>query len=518
MTNLIRIGLILIILIVSVFAWDNGLLRTPPMGWISWLRFTCQLDCDQYPNECINEKLYKDMVDRMAQDGYLEAGYNTVNIDDCWMEKERDPETKRLVADRQRFPNGIKHLVEYGRAKNVSIGIYQDIGTKTCAGFPGTYSGNEDHSEIDSKTFAEWGVDSIKMDGCFAKLNEFNKKFTKYRKALEKQVDHPQSDSKMILMNISILLIIVEMVIPISAWDNGLLRTPPMGWLSWLRFTCEINCEQYPNSCINEKLYKDMIDRIAEDGYLQVGYKTVNIDDCWMEKKRDPKTKQLVADRKRFPYGIKHLVEYGRERNVSVGIYEDIAYIANNSVPDDVYEVIKENCNYWRNYDDIVDSWESVKKIILFYGSKNKQFKKFHGNNGLSLEQSKTQMNFWSIWSAPLMMSADLRRITPEFKKILQNKELISINQDRDGRMASLIYKIRFNVSKLIPREEIQDEYLVFDLHDADTVMKIISSEENLELRVPSSGGSRIVKLVPVLKNENLFETNEDTLDNFCDY
>ncbi|UXI16831.1 hypothetical protein NH340_JMT02774 [Sarcoptes scabiei] len=253
MTNLIRIGLILIILIVSVFAWDNGLLRTPPMGWISWLRFTCQLDCDQYPNECINEKLYKDMVDRMAQDGYLEAGYNTVNIDDCWMEKERDPETKRLVADRQRFPNGIKHLVEYGRAKNVSIGIYQDIGTKTCAGFPGTYSGNEDHSEIDSKTFAEWGVDSIKMDGCFAKLNEFNKKFTKYRKALEKQ-DHK------------------------------------------IAFCCE-----WPS------------------------------------------------------------------------------YLSSRIIEDVEFESIKQNCNYWRNYEDVVDSYESLQRIIFFYATHNNLYIKFNG-------------------------------------------------------------------------------------------------------------------------------------------
>ncbi|KAI7690125.1 Alpha-N-acetylgalactosaminidase [Sarcoptes scabiei] len=421
MTNLIRIGLILIILIVSVFAWDNGLLRTPPMGWISWLRFTCQLDCDQYPNECINEKLYKDMVDRMAQDGYLEAGYNTVNIDDCWMEKERDPETKRLVADRQRFPNGIKHLVEYGRAKNVSIGIYQDIGTKTCAGFPGTYSGNEDHSEIDSKTFAEWGVDSIKMDGCFAKLNEFNKKFTKYRKALEKQ-DHK------------------------------------------IAFCCE-----WPS------------------------------------------------------------------------------YLSSRIIEDVEFESIKQNCNYWRNYEDVVDSYESLQRIIFFYATHNNLYIKFNGgwfdpdmltigNNGLSLEQSKTQMNFWSMWSSPLFMSADLRTIRPEFKAILLNKNLIAINQDPLGIMATKIIhneKIQvwskrlspicengpspfvvlyyysetlgndlfmsYELSKLIPEEFRKDKYEIKDLYtDKQDRSIIITSNQSLRLLVPSSGGSRIVKLVPI--------------------
>lgn len=49
----------------------------------------------------------------MASEGYLEAGYQYIIIDDCWMEMERDPESKRLVADRKRFPSGIKALADY---------------------------------------------------------------------------------------------------------------------------------------------------------------------------------------------------------------------------------------------------------------------------------------------------------------------------------------------------------------------------------------------------------------------
>lgn len=63
---------------------DNGLARTPPMGWISWARFTCNIDCHNYADDCISEKLYKDMADRMAADGYAALGYKYVNIDDCW--------------------------------------------------------------------------------------------------------------------------------------------------------------------------------------------------------------------------------------------------------------------------------------------------------------------------------------------------------------------------------------------------------------------------------------------------
>ena len=55
------------------------------------------------------------MADRMAADGYKEAGYEYVIIDDCWLAKERDPDDK-LQPDPKRFPSGIKALADYVRA------------------------------------------------------------------------------------------------------------------------------------------------------------------------------------------------------------------------------------------------------------------------------------------------------------------------------------------------------------------------------------------------------------------
>lgn len=60
-----------------------------------------------------SERLFKNAADRMVADGYKDVGYEYVIIDDCWMERERDPITKQLVPDRKRFPNGIKHLADY---------------------------------------------------------------------------------------------------------------------------------------------------------------------------------------------------------------------------------------------------------------------------------------------------------------------------------------------------------------------------------------------------------------------
>ncbi|CAG5121899.1 unnamed protein product [Candidula unifasciata] len=149
-------------LVAQAVALDNGLARTPPMGWLSWQRFHCDRDCETDPQNCISENLYMTMADAMAANGYRDAGYQYVNIDDCWSAMERDPVTNRLVADPVRFPHGIKALADYIHGKGLKLGIYGDMGNKTCAGYPGS----QFTLQLDAQTFAEWEVDSFKMDGC----------------------------------------------------------------------------------------------------------------------------------------------------------------------------------------------------------------------------------------------------------------------------------------------------------------------------------------------------------------
>jgi hypothetical protein len=67
-----------------------------------------------------------------------------------------------------------------------------------------------------------------------------------------------------------ILLLNFFIVNSVSALNDGLVRTPPMGWLSRTRFARETNCKLYPHSCINEQLYKDMADRLAKDGFKEL--------------------------------------------------------------------------------------------------------------------------------------------------------------------------------------------------------------------------------------------------------
>nr|XP_004668811.1 alpha-galactosidase A isoform X1 [Jaculus jaculus] len=143
-------------------ALDNGLARTPTMGWLHWERFTCNLDCEEEPDSCISEQLFMQMAELMVSDGWKDAGYEYLCIDDCWMAPERDSQD-RLQADPERFPSGIHHLANYVHSKGLKLGIYADVGYKTCAGFPGSF----EHYDIDAQTFADWGVDLLKFDGCF---------------------------------------------------------------------------------------------------------------------------------------------------------------------------------------------------------------------------------------------------------------------------------------------------------------------------------------------------------------
>ena len=52
---------------------DNGLARTPPMGWNSWNHFGCD----------VSAQLIREMADAMVASGMRDAGYQYVVIDDC---------------------------------------------------------------------------------------------------------------------------------------------------------------------------------------------------------------------------------------------------------------------------------------------------------------------------------------------------------------------------------------------------------------------------------------------------
>jgi len=135
----------------TVFGQFPELAQTPPMGWNSWNAFG--LD--------INSKIVMAVADSMVAKGMADAGYEYVVIDDGW-QIDRD-ENGIIVVDSTRFPEGIKYLADYVHSRGLKFGIYTCCGTKTCGGRPGSFG----YEIIDAKTYAEWGVDFIKVDWCY---------------------------------------------------------------------------------------------------------------------------------------------------------------------------------------------------------------------------------------------------------------------------------------------------------------------------------------------------------------
>jgi alpha-galactosidase len=124
----------------------------PAMGWNSWNTFTWD----------IHEQLIRDVADRFVSEGYKEAGYEYIVIDDCWSLKERDA-GGNLVADPAKFPGGMKAVADSIHSKGLKFGMYSCVGTHTCAGYPGSF----EHEFQDAARFAEWGIDFLKYDYCF---------------------------------------------------------------------------------------------------------------------------------------------------------------------------------------------------------------------------------------------------------------------------------------------------------------------------------------------------------------
>jgi alpha-galactosidase len=149
-------------------ALDNGLAKTPPMGWNSWNKFGCN----------VSESLIRGAADAMARSGMKAAGYQYVVIDDCWqISRDKDG---NIQADPERFASGVKALADYVHSLGLKFGIYSDAGTKTCAGRPGSRG----HELQDARQYAAWGVDYLKFDWCNTEGQEAPASYSSMRDAL----------------------------------------------------------------------------------------------------------------------------------------------------------------------------------------------------------------------------------------------------------------------------------------------------------------------------------------------
>ncbi|KID99579.1 alpha-galactosidase, partial [Metarhizium majus ARSEF 297] len=126
--------------------------KLPTLGWNSWNAYRCD----------INEQHFLDAAQALVDTGLRDAGYNYVNIDDCWSERTGRV-NGHIAVNRTRFPDGIDGLANKIHDMKLKLGIYSTAGTLTCAGYPASLG----YEDVDAADFAKWGVDYLKYDNCY---------------------------------------------------------------------------------------------------------------------------------------------------------------------------------------------------------------------------------------------------------------------------------------------------------------------------------------------------------------
>ena len=135
-----------------------------------------------------------------------------------------------------------------------------------------------------------------------------------------------------------------------------------------------------------------------------------------------------------------------------------------NATPTPNLFQVNEHCNVGRDYPSIDDqgSFESLVRTVLFHGDTMKGVMELEmaGPNqwtqpdqlivghpfSLTGDQEQLHMGLWAMMASPLFMSADIRNIGRTSRSVLQNKLLLSIDQDPLGVPGRMVY-MRCNVS-----------------------------------------------------------------------
>lgn len=133
-------------------ATEQVLSPTPYQGWNTYFGLGGNF----------TEQSVREVADALVSRGLARAGYDIVWLDGGWQDPEPRTPAGDLRADRTRFPNGLKPLVDYIHAKGLRAGIYTDVGPYI-PGRCGLGSGGG-YYQRDADRFAAWEFDAVKVD------------------------------------------------------------------------------------------------------------------------------------------------------------------------------------------------------------------------------------------------------------------------------------------------------------------------------------------------------------------
>lgn len=203
-------------------------------------------------------------------------------------------------------------------------------------------------------------------------------------------------------------------------------------------------CQRYPGLAEQDLTLGDTMKKDLEK-FADFGFDALKVDGCNDELSR--MREQYVA----LGNALKE-VEKSEGKKILYSCSWP-AYKKDHCENEEDIKVLQETCNLWRNYYDVFDDWHSIRTIIEHWakpkgrllvnaagpGHWNDPDMLMVGNPGLTLSEQRTQFALWAILAAPLYLSADLRKIEPEALEIALNRDIIAVNQDKDGKQGYVI-------------------------------------------------------------------------------
>ncbi len=388
---------------------DNLHQPVPHMGWQSWNVLETN----------INERSLKAIADALVANGWAEAGYTWLGIDDCWQQTDGSRDSNGVpVVNPTKFPNGLKELTDYIHSKGLKAGIYSDAGTHTCASgdqgsgeLLGAYGYESQHAQA----FTEWGFDKLKEDwfwtggaGCPSGVDPSD--FTTAYQLYGKMGAGIQAAGNRILLSMC------EWGTH-DPWKWG----PEVGSSSW-------------------RMSYD-----HRDGWL--GQK----DNGGANSKNDNPTTNGQHD----GIGVKNTIDLMRNLWSYVGInrFNDADMLVvgirggGSSSNDLVYGVSKST-------------------ITGNYYSGSSIFNKY---TGMSDAEYETEFAMWCMYGSPLLLTLDVRKsdINAHDVALLKNEELIAINQDALGQGAEWVKTVDGM------------DYYMKDLADGDVAVAVVNLNDS---------------------------------------
>ncbi len=429
--------------------FENGVAKTPPMGWSSWNTF----------HNLIDENMIYEMAQALKAQGLDKAGYVYVNMDDNWQSSQRSLGGD-LVGDRETFPHGIPALVKKINDLGLKLGTYTSNGTYTCEDLPASLG----RERQDAYRLASWGIEYFKYDFCHHKyisvyaplvysvsVSHFDGVSTEYtvQNARLSGLARYMTDKKL----------------PAGCYVGGLDKN--LGKLTYDNieapedgdYVLTVNIKKYGN------YEKYLIVRVNDDKEYEIDFppqKKFNL------TARFQTIVTLKAGKNKVelfnPVACKADSEMYQYRRMGKALKEGAEAVAQETgapVKPIVYSICEwgwgkpynwgaKAGNLWRTTPDIRPWWWWIKMIyehnVKLYkyasvGHYNDPDMLEVGNGDLSYNQNVSHFSLWCMMNSPLILGNDLRTMSEQVKAIVTNKNLIAINQDPLCKQAKRVKK-----------------------------------------------------------------------------